>query len=123
MDENFHEAPEAPKPWISSRTYDALKWVAQILLPALGTFYAAVAGVVGLPYALEVTGVILAVDTLLGTLLGLSKRQYENSGAAFDGNVTLVPDEEAEFTDVNFSVDPVALSSGQKELRLKVRRA
>ena len=61
---------------ISNKTYDALKWVAQYLLPALGTLYFALSGIWGLPYGGEIVGTITAVDTFLGVLLGLSSAQY-----------------------------------------------
>jgi hypothetical protein len=57
---------------ISNKTYDILKWIAQILLPAFGTLYAALA----LPYGDQVVGTILAVDTFLGALLGISSKKY-----------------------------------------------
>lgn len=51
--------------------------MAQILLPALGTLYFALAKIWGLPSAEEVVGTIVAVDTFLGTLLQLSSMQYK----------------------------------------------
>ena len=56
--------------------YDVLKWVAQYLLPALGTLYFALAGTWNLPYGEEVVGTITAVDTFLGVVLGISTAQY-----------------------------------------------
>ena len=61
---------------MTNKTYDILKWIALILLPALATFYAAVAAVWGLPYTEQVVGTITAVDTLLGTLLKISSDKY-----------------------------------------------
>ena len=61
---------------LSNSTYDALKWVAQILLPALGTLYFALAKIWGLPYGTEIVGTITAVDAFLGALLGISTMQY-----------------------------------------------
>ena len=61
---------------MSNRVYDTLKWIAQILLPAIGTFYFALAGIWKLPYAEEVVGTLTAVDTLLGCLLGISTINY-----------------------------------------------
>lgn len=61
---------------MANRTYDILKWIALILLPALATFYAAIAAVWGLPYTEQVVGTITAVDTLLGTLLKISADKY-----------------------------------------------
>lgn len=61
---------------MSNKVYDVLKWVAQYLLPALGTLYFALAGTWDLPYGEEVVGTITAVDTFLGVVLGISTAQY-----------------------------------------------
>ena len=61
---------------MSNKVYDILKWIAQILLPALGTLYYAVAKIWGLPYVEEIVGTITAVDLFLGALLGISTIQY-----------------------------------------------
>ena len=65
---------------LSNKVYDVLKWIALYLLPALGTFYFALAGIWSFPYGEEVVGTITAVDTFLGVLLGISTAQY-NKGA------------------------------------------
>ena len=57
---------------LKNSTYDILKWVAQYLLPALGTLYFALAAIWGLPYGEQVVGTITAIDTFLGVLLGVS---------------------------------------------------
>lgn len=61
---------------LSNAWYDRLKFVAQILLPALGTLYFALAGIWGFPYGEQIVGTITAVDTFLGALLGISTYQY-----------------------------------------------
>lgn len=61
---------------LSNKMYDVLKWIALILLPALGTFYFALAGIWDFPYSEQVVGTITAVDTLLGALLGISSASY-----------------------------------------------
>lgn len=61
---------------MSNKVYDILKWIAQILLPALGTLYFALAGIWGFPYAEQIIGTITAVDTFLGVILGISTYQY-----------------------------------------------
>lgn len=63
---------------MSNRIYDALKWVAQILLPALGALYFALAGIWGFPYGEEIVGTITAIDAFLGVILGISSKQYNN---------------------------------------------
>ena len=60
----------------SNSTYDVIKWVAMILLPAIGTLYFALAQIWGLPYAEQIVGTITAVDAFLGALLGISTMQY-----------------------------------------------
>lgn len=64
---------------MSNKVYDVLKFVAQILLPAIGTLYFALAKIWGLPYAAEIVGTISAVDAFLGALLGISTMQYNKA--------------------------------------------
>lgn len=64
---------------LSSTTYDKLKWIAQILLPAIGTLYFALASIWGLPFAEQIVGTITAVDTFLGVLLGISTYNYNRN--------------------------------------------
>ena len=61
---------------LSNKAYDILKWIAQILLPALGTLYFALAGIWGFPYGEQIIGTITAVDVFLGVLLGISSANY-----------------------------------------------
>ena len=61
---------------LTNKTYDTLKSIAQIVLPAAGTLYFALASIWGLPYGEEIVGTITAVDTFLGVLLGVSTSQY-----------------------------------------------
>lgn len=62
---------------LSNRTYDVLKWIAQLLLPALGTLYFALASIWGFPYGDQIVGTITAVDAFLGVILGISSAQYK----------------------------------------------
>ena len=61
---------------MSNKTYDILKWIAQILLPAIGTLYFAIAQIWGLPYAEQIVGTIMALDAFLGAILGISTKAY-----------------------------------------------
>ena len=67
---------------MSNKVYDTLKWVAQILLPALGTLYFALAGIWTFPYAEAIVGTITAVDTFIGVLLGISSANYNKNKEA-----------------------------------------
>lgn len=66
---------------LTNRAYDVLKFIAQILLPALGTLYFALAKIWGFPYATEIVGTISAVDAFLGALLGISTANYNREQA------------------------------------------
>lgn len=61
---------------MSSKVYDVLKFICQILLPAIGTLYFALSRIWNFPLAEEVVGTITAVDAFLGAILGISSMQY-----------------------------------------------
>ncbi len=64
---------------MNNKVYDVLKYIAQIVLPALGTLYFALAGLWNFPYVEQVVGTISAVDTFLGVLLGISSNNYNKN--------------------------------------------
>lgn len=61
---------------MSNKTYDIIKHITMIGLPAVGTFYVTIAGIWGLPYGEQVAGTIAAVVALIGSFLGVSSAQY-----------------------------------------------
>lgn len=61
---------------MSNKLYDVLKFIAQIVLPALGGLYFGLAQLWNLPYAEQIVGTITIVDTFLGTILGISTYNY-----------------------------------------------
>jgi len=61
---------------MNNKMYDVLKYIAQIILPALGTLYFALCRIWGLPYGEQIVGTITAIDTFLGVLLGISSYNY-----------------------------------------------
>ena len=63
---------------LSNSTYDILKWITTIVLPACGTLYFALSGIWGFPYGEQIVGTITAVDAFLGALLGISTYAYNN---------------------------------------------
>lgn len=117
------DAPPSSNVLLSNKVYDVLKWVCVIFLPALATLYMALAGQwESWPEPEKVVATIVAVDTFLGLLLGLSTRQYNRNDAAFDGHIDLSSNQAAGVTDARFRIDPAALESGKKQVRLKVRQ-
>ena len=63
---------------LSNKVYDVLKWIAQILIPAIITLYGTIASVIGIPYTDIVITIMGAVDVFLGTLLGISTARYND---------------------------------------------
>lgn len=61
---------------MSNKCYDVLKYIAQIVLPALATLYVTVAGIWNLPLSEQISGTIMAVDLFLGALLKISSDNY-----------------------------------------------
>ena len=64
---------------MDNNIYDVLKWIAMVVLPALGTLYFALAGIWNFPYGEELVGTITAVDAFLGALLGISAANYKKT--------------------------------------------
>ena len=85
---------------MTNKTYDILKFIAQIVLPALGTLYGALAKLWNLPYPEAIVGTIVAVDAFLGALLQISSNQYYKQGKDVLG--TLAIDAENETAAFNF---------------------
>lgn len=69
---------------LSNKIYDILKWIAQILLPAIGTLYFALANIWNLPYSEQIVGTITAIVTFLGCILGISTMKYNRKQAEFN---------------------------------------
>ena len=72
---------------MSNKVYDILKFIAQIVLPALATFYVTIAGIWSLPLGDEISRTIMAIDTLLGAILMISSHGY-NKSLEVKGNET-----------------------------------
>lgn len=61
---------------LNDRVYTILKWICMIFLPALATLWFALGKIWGFPYLAEVEGTIVAIDTFLGALIGVSTLSY-----------------------------------------------
>lgn len=63
---------------ISNKTYDILKYIGQIFLPALAVLVVALGSpdALNFPYADKISVVIMAIDAFLNTLLQISSTQY-----------------------------------------------
>ena len=61
---------------LSNKVYDILRFIADLLLPALATLYFALSGIWGFPYGEQIVGTIAAITAFLDALLAVSKAQY-----------------------------------------------
>ena len=67
---------------MNDKVYDILKFIAQIVLPALATFYLTIASIWSLPFGEEISGTIMAIDTLLGAILMISSTKYNSNNVS-----------------------------------------
>ena len=63
----------------NDRWYNVLKYLAMIALPALALFIKTVFVIWGIPYGEQISATIVALNALLGALLGLSTIAYNKS--------------------------------------------
>lgn len=64
---------------MNNKTYDVLKWIVMIVLPAFATFYAGLAELWNLPYATEIPSTDTLIATFLGAILMISSHNYNKS--------------------------------------------
>ena len=82
---------------ISNKTYDVLKWLSIIAIPAIEAFWLTVGKVWGWPHLTEVGTTIAAIGVLIGALIGVSCAQY--SGEADEDPEAIIeihPEDESE---------------------------
>lgn len=70
MEEN--DIAQAPRYWLPSGAYTALKWLGLAALPTLSWVYQALAAVWGLPLANEVSATLGIAGTGVAVLIGAS---------------------------------------------------
>lgn len=106
--------------WIKNgKAYDVAKFVALVLLPAVGTLYFALAGTWSLPDAKKVVDSILAVDTFLGVILHLSTQAFNASDAKYDGALDVNETDTKQIFGLTINTPPEALAK-QDSIVLKV---
>lgn len=64
---------------LNNKTYDIIKWVVMIVLPAISALYVGLGGIWGWPYIEQVAGTISCITVFLGALLGISTAAYNKS--------------------------------------------
>lgn len=119
---NHSDRKKKFKMTFTSPVYDILKKIAQIWLPAAGTLYYTLAQIWNLPSAEEVTGSVVAFDTFLGILLGISSSNY-HSETKYDGVVNVKIGEDGKKTLLlEMNGDPEKIDE-QDEILFKVNKS
>jgi len=111
---------------LSNTTYDALKLVALVLLPALGVLYGTLAGIWGLPRGQEVLSTIVALETFLGAFLKWASSRYDQDGDGeyddqYKGTFSVNSTEDGSAYRMHLDVDPSELEQ-MNAFSLKVVR-
>ena len=91
---------------MNDKTYNILKRVALIIIPALATFVNAAGMVWGLPYTNEITATITAFGVFLGAALGVSSANYEPET---HGNLVVTKHDDVY---ADFAAEPANLKDG-----------
>lgn len=105
---------------LNNKFYDYLKFIAQIVLPALGTLFAALGALWGFDNVDAIVGTIVATDAFLGALLGLSSASYNRSDAKYGGHINVEQaGDGAKLYSLELHSDPAELDQ-QKEVTFKV---
>lgn len=106
---------------LSTKVYDFLKPVAQIVLPAAASLYFGLSTIWDLPAGEQVVGTISLVDVFLGAILGISTKQYNESDAAHDGALLITEDGGGmKNATLQLDGDPEDLS-GKKSVSFKIQ--
>lgn len=109
---------------MSKELYDGTKFAAQVVIPALGTLYFALASIWGLQDTAQVVGTLTALDTFLGILLGISTSGFNKTAAASLGDGNLVVDTTDPSKDT-YSLElttPLEELAGKDSITLKVTK-
>jgi Putative phage holin Dp-1 len=111
---------------LSNRTYNALKFVALVLLPGFSAAYFSLAQIWGLPNAEQVIGTATTLDTLLGLLLKASTTAYEKDpwsgpdAAEPDGMLVVYKDEADGEKYLKLHVDQATIDSLESRTTVKL---
>lgn len=106
-------------PTLSNRAYDVLKYIALVLLPALGALYFGLGQIWNFPAVEQVVGSITVLDAFLGIILSKGSNTYQNNvsnASASVGNLIVSQDRLGQVSGLSFEAtrDPFVLPADQK---------
>lgn len=78
---------------VNNKTYDIIKLIALIAAPVL-VFLSALVDIWHVPYAQQITLTLAALDTLIGTLTVILKKNYDKNHTLTEIDLDEIPDKE-----------------------------
>lgn len=78
---------------LSDSAYANGKKLVQVYIPALSALYFGLGNIWGFPAIEQVVGSLAVIATFIGVVLGLSSKNYDDSGAAYDGKMKVLTSE------------------------------
>lgn len=107
--------------FLSNKAYTMGRTLVQVILPAAASLYFGLAAIWGLPAADKVVGTLAVLATFLGVCLGISSRQYDASGATYDGSLVVTTSEEgSKLFSLEVDGDPEEAIATKDSLKFKV---
>lgn len=102
---------------ITNKSYDIIKWIVVIVIPAVITLYSTLGGIWDFPYVQEITGTLAAIDVFLGVIMKISSVSYNKE---YDGvlHVDTVNDEATD--KYLFEVDDLDQLTNKDRITLKI---
>ena len=104
---------------LNNKLYDAFKYVALVLLPALGALYFGLSEAWGWGNGQAVLGSITVFDTFLGVFVHVNHKAYANSEDKYDGAVNVTNDGTKKTYSLEVNTDPSEIDQ-KDQLLLKV---
>lgn len=83
---------------LPEKLYNWVKWLVQIVLPAVSAFYVGLAALYDWTGSDKVVGTIALLTVFLGSLLGISSKNYRNSDEPYDGTMLVTTSPEGKKT-------------------------
>ena len=102
---------------ITNKSYDVIKWIVVIVIPAVITLYSTLGGIWDFPLAQEITASLAAIDVFLGVIMKISSVSYNKE---YDGvlHVDTVNDEATD--KYLFEVDDLDQLANKDKITLKI---
>lgn len=63
---------------MNNKVFDFIRFIGEIVLPALGALYFGIAKIWGFPYGQEIVGTLAVITTFIGAIVGVSRKKYND---------------------------------------------